>query len=120
MTYQHSFRTLIAWKEAKSLCIEIYRITDKFPKTEMYGLTSQLRRASSSIMANIAEGNNRTSKKEKQRFWNIAFASLCEVDNFMELSKELQFCNELNHKKSQDQLNKTGYLLSRLHKSQTR
>ena len=66
--YNRSFRQLIVWKNAEELTLEIYRFTKLFLSEEKYGLSSQLRRAASSIMANIAEGNERLSYKDRLRF----------------------------------------------------
>jgi len=119
MVFTHSFRKLLAWQKAKELTLFVYKISKTFPKPEVYGITSQLRRASSSIMANIAEGNNRRTNKDKLKFWNIAFSSLCEVDNFLELSFELNFCKEKELNKALEDLNKTAFLLRRLMQSKT-
>lgn len=119
MEFTHSFRKLIVWQQSKKLTLFIYKISKAFPKTEIYGITSQLRRASSSIMANIAEGNNRQTNKDKLKFWNIAFSSLCEVDSFLELCKELKYSKDDEHKKALELMNKTAFLLRRLIQSKT-
>jgi len=75
-----SYRDLIIWQEAKNLTIVIYKITDKFPRSELYGLTSQIRRAAVSIPSNIAEGFGRKSKKEKIKFLHISFGSGAELE----------------------------------------
>lgn len=71
----------------------IYRLTSKYPKEEIYGLTNQTRRASVSISANIAEGASRKSLVERKRFYEIARSSLVEVDNHIEIAKELNYLN---------------------------
>ena len=85
--YEH----LEIWKESMNLAEKIYMITKKFPKEEIFGVTSQLRRAVSSISANVAEGSGRKSKKEFSQFVSIAYGSLCEVENFVELSRRLDY-----------------------------
>jgi four helix bundle protein len=72
------FEELIVWQKAHQAVLSIYRISDNFPKTEVYGLTSQLRRSAISIPANIAEGFKKRTKPEKARFMNIAQGSLEE------------------------------------------
>lgn len=114
MQYQRSFRQLIAWQRAKQFTLLIYKLTKNFPKEEIYALSSQLKRASYSIMANIAEGNNRHYKKEKIQFFYIAIASLTESDCLLELSKELNYMTEDEYKTSLEVLNKTGFLLRKL------
>lgn len=75
-----SYHDLIVWKKSHDLVIEVYRITKEFPKEEMFGLTSQLRRAVTSIPANIAEGFARTGTKDNLRFYNIAAGSIYETE----------------------------------------
>lgn len=79
------------WQESVSLATHIYRLTEKFPKSEIYGLTSQMRRAVVSISSNIAEGAARTSSKEFSHFLNIAGGSLSELDTQLEIAHNLLF-----------------------------
>ena len=81
-----SFKDLIVWQKAHQLVLAIYRYSEKFPETEIYGLTSQLRRAGVSIPANIAEGFKKTSKIDKKRYMNIAQGSLEECRCYFILS----------------------------------
>jgi four helix bundle protein len=74
-----SYRDLIAWQKAKTLALDVYVCTRKFPKDEIYGLTSQMRRAAVSIPSNIAEGKGRYSRKEFVQFLYIARGSLLEL-----------------------------------------
>jgi len=115
--YGNSFRKLIVWQEAKILTLKIYKITTAFPQHELYGIVSQLRRSSSSIMANIAEGNNRRTKNDKIRFFTMAQSSLCETDCFLELAYELQYLSKEKYSLLLDQLNKTAFLLNKLIRS---
>jgi four helix bundle protein len=85
------FEDLIVWQKAHQLVLSIYRLSDNFPKTEIYGLTSQLRRAAISIPANIAEGFKRKTKVEKARFMNIAQGSLEECRYYLILIKDLKY-----------------------------
>ena len=85
------FKDLRVWAKAHELTLGVYKQTRTFPKEEMYGLTSQLRRASSSIGANIAEGCGRRSDAEMKRFLQIARGSASEVEYHLLLAKDLQF-----------------------------
>lgn len=88
------FYNLDAWNKAHKFVLQIYNITKKFPKEELYGITSQLRRAAFSITANIAEGFSRYHYNDKIRFYHNARGSVCEIQNFIFLSKDLSFLNE--------------------------
>ena len=86
-----SFQELIVWQKAHQLALSIYKFTDNFPKSEIYGLTLQLRRAAVSIPANIAEGFKKKTKPDKARFMNIAQGSLEECRYYLILTKDLQY-----------------------------
>lgn len=86
-----NFYDLNAWKEGHKLVLEIYSITKNFPADERFGITSQIRRAVSSITANIAEGFERFHFKDKIRFYHQARGSVGEVQNFLILAKDLKF-----------------------------
>jgi len=87
------FRELHIWQRSHALTLAIYRATRAFPKEELFGLTSQLRRACASIPANIAEGCGRDGDAELKRFLNIALGSACEVDYHLLLATELGYLN---------------------------
>ena len=84
-----NFRDLEVWKRAHNLTLEVYRATEKFPKHELYGLTSQMRRASSSIAANIAEGCGKKTEADFARYLQNAFGSASELEYFLLLSFDL-------------------------------
>ena len=86
-----SFKGLIVWRKAHALVLRIYRITAAFPKEELYGLTSQTRRAAVSVPANIAEGYRKLGRADKVRFLNIAQGSLEEVRYYLILSRDLGY-----------------------------
>lgn len=88
------FRKLKIWELAHLLVLNIYEITKLFPKEELYGLTSQLRRASVSIPINIAEGCGKESNKDFARYLNIALGSLSEVQYLLYLVRELNYVSE--------------------------
>jgi four helix bundle protein len=89
------FEDAPVWKDSISLAVEVYEFTKKFPKDELYGLTSQMRRAASSISANLAEGFGRNSQKEKIQFYSIAYGSLLELKSFTYLAKRLDYLQEI-------------------------
>ena len=86
-----TFKDLIVWQKAHSFVLETYNYTSKLPKSELYGLTSQFRRAAVSIAANIAEGFKKRGKKDKARYLNIAQGSLEECRYYTILSKDLGY-----------------------------
>jgi four helix bundle protein len=85
------FTDLYAWKEAHILVLDIYKITKTFPRDEIYGLISQMRRAAVSITSNIAEGFSRRSFKDKAHFYTIALGSLTELENQIYISKDVGY-----------------------------
>jgi four helix bundle protein len=86
-----SSQDLIVWQKAHQFVLSIYQFTETFPKTETYGLTSQLRKAAISIAANIAEGFKKKTKRDKLRFMNIAQGSLEERRYYLILAKDLGY-----------------------------
>mgnify|MGYP000088146631 CR=1 FL=1 len=105
-----TFEDLIVWQKAHQLTLDVYALTDSFPKSEQFGLTSQMRRAAYSIPSNIAEGFAKRGIKDKLRFYNISQGSLQELKYFMILSADL------NYHQSKDSMidkaNQVGKLLS--------
>ncbi len=87
-----NFRKLIVWQRAHTLVLAIYKLTAAFPKTEQYGLISQLQRAAVSIAANIAEGSKRQTGKDRRHFLLMAETSLEEVKYYLILAADLQYC----------------------------
>jgi four helix bundle protein len=85
------FEQLIVWQKAHQFVLGVYRFTDNFPRAEIYGLTSQLRRAAVSIPANIAEGFKKRGRADKVRFLNIAQGSLEECRYYLILAKDLNY-----------------------------
>ena len=86
------FRNLRVWVKAHALTLEVYKATSHFPREELYGLTSQIRRSSSSIGSNIAEGCGRRGNNEFHRFLQIAAGSASELDYQLLLARDLNFC----------------------------
>jgi four helix bundle protein len=91
-----TFQDLIVWQKAHKFVLAIYTVTKKFPLNERFGLTSQIRRASVSIPANIAEGFSKRTKADKARFYNIAKGSLEEVRYYLILSRDLGYTENSN------------------------
>ena len=89
MSNTKTFKDLIVWQKAKQLAVVIYKLTEAFPREELYGLTSQMRRAAISISSNIAESYHRFHPKEKYQFLSIAFGSGSELESQLEVAKEL-------------------------------
>src|SRR3989338_5562859 len=90
----YSHKDLIVWQKGIKLCKAVYEITDKFPKSEIYGVTSQIRRSAVSIPSNIAEGRSRNTTKDFLHFLSIALGSASELETQLEIAKELSFLNE--------------------------
>lgn len=88
-----SFKDLIVWQKAYQLVLKIYKITEAFPKTELYGLASQIRKSAVSIPSNIAEGYGRRSSREYRQFLAIAYGSRCELETQYLLAIDLGFAS---------------------------
>jgi len=120
------FRDLIVWKESHKLVLSIYQITRKFPREEIFGLVSQMRRCAVSITSNVAEGFGRRGYKEKIQFFYISQGSIIELKNQIEICKDVHYIKEdiyddlikqsnLSHKLLQGLITKTKTFLN--HKS---
>ena len=92
---------LLAWQQSIELVKIIYRLTESFPQSELYGLTAQMRRAAVSVPANIAEGMGRNSTKELLQFLTIARGSLSELDPFVVLARELGYAKSADQVEAQ-------------------
>jgi four helix bundle protein len=89
-----NYKDLKVWEKAHHFTLEVYEITKLFPKEEIYSLTNQLRRAASSIPANIAEGCGKNSQAEFAHFLNVSLGSANEAEYFLILSKDLKYLNQ--------------------------
>jgi four helix bundle protein len=89
------FRELRAWQLGMDLTERVYLLTNSFPKTEIYGLTSQIRRCAVSVPSNLAEGHGRTSGKEFLQFIAIAYGSVCELETQILLSHRLKYIEDI-------------------------
>lgn len=88
-----SFRDLVVWQRAMQLTVAVYRLTQEFPREEVYGLTSQIRRSAVSLPSNIAEGHGRLNSGEYRQFLGIARGSNCELQTQLEIARVLKFGN---------------------------
>ena len=107
-------RDLKVWCKAYSLSLDLYRLSRSFPKEELYGLTSQLRRAAISIGANLAEGCGRRTNAEMSRFIRIAMGSASELDHHLLLCKDLGFLQDQQYKRIGGDLNEVRKMLAGL------
>lgn len=112
------YRNLIAWEKADQLAHRVYEVTETFPKTELFGLTSQLRRAALSVPANIVEGYARANKKEFHRFLGISLGSLAEVGYFIDFSSKRRMISQRDYEGLHDLVEECGRIVWKLYKSQ--
>ena len=112
-----SFTDLDAWKEGHNVVLSIYRITEKFHKEEIFGLTSQIRRCAVSITSNIAEGFSRQSYREKSQFYSIALGSVTELQNQLLIARDVGHINNLIFKEVADNTVKVHKIVNGLIKS---
>jgi four helix bundle protein len=108
------FHELKVWQKAHELTLAVYRLTGVFPRAEMYGLTSQLRRSSSSIPANLAEGRGRGGDREFARFCSIAMGSATETEYHLLLAKDLNLIKPEEYKRVADQTTEVKRMLTAL------
>jgi four helix bundle protein len=104
----HNYKEIKTWQRARMLVKDVYLLTKEYPKEEIYGLTSQIKRAVVSIPANVAEGAGRGTNKDFSHFLDIARGSLYELETLIILSSDLDFISE---SKSVDILNETTEIL---------
>lgn len=109
-----SYKELIVWQKAFKLTLEIYTITKSFPRDELYGLISQMRRCSVAIVSNIAEGYARKYRKEYIQFLSIAYASGAELETQLLLSKELGYVSETEYVKLDELLTEIQKMLNKM------
>ena len=110
----NNYKELNVWNEAVESSVEVYKITSSFPKTEIFGLVQQMRRASISVSSNIAEGAGRNNKGEFRHFLGIAKASMCEVESQIIVSSRLGFINLNEIKNELDRIDKIQKMIYRL------
>lgn len=110
----HSYKQLKVWELSHQLVLDIYKVTKKFPASEKYGLTSQLRRSISSVPTNIVEGNSKKTSKEYIQFLYTAKASLAEATYQLLLARDLKYLSGSSYSKLNMQATEIGKMLSSL------
>jgi four helix bundle protein len=113
----HAYERLAAWQVAYQLTLATYRATSGFPKHELYGLTSQTRRAAVSVVANIAEGSAKRGAPELRRYLNIALGSMAELNCLLRLAADLRYMSADDASGLDELRRRSGYLLWRLYSS---
>ena len=109
-----SYENLIVWQKSMDLVILIYKLTEKFPKEEIYGLTSQIKRASVSIPSNIAEGSRRSSRKDFRHFILTAYGSGAELETQIKIAKKLQLGEKEDYREIDNLLLEIMKMLNKL------
>ena len=117
MPKQFTYRDLIVWKQGMDLAEQCYKATASFPKSELYGLTGQLRRASVSIPSNVAEGHGRRTTKAYLNHVSIAIGSQAEFATCIELAARLGFLDESMHRRIRSLSDSVGRLLYGLYRA---
>ncbi|MBN1392812.1 MAG: four helix bundle protein [Sedimentisphaerales bacterium] len=112
------YKKLIVWQKADELAFQVYTATRDFPKDEVYGIISQLRRAALSVPTNIVEGYGRGGRKELKQFLNIALGSLAETRYLLDFSLRLKYLNSAIYTRLQDLAEEVGKLLWKFYKAQ--
>jgi four helix bundle protein len=112
-----NYRDLLAWQKAMDLVVQIYRATERIPREEMYGLTSQLRRAAVSVPSNIAEGQGRRTKKEFARFLGVPHGSLREMETQLLIAGRLVYLAKSTIDELMELASQVGRLITGLHNS---
>lgn len=108
----NTYKDLKVWQKAMDLVVALYDLVEQLPKTEIYGLTSQMRRSAVSIPSNIAEGRRRGSRKDYRQFLIIAYASGAELETQIEISKRLPFGTNIDYSKVDGLLNEVMRMLN--------
>ena len=116
-TYNKGFRSLLAWKESHCLTLLVYEVTQAFPRDERYGITSQMRRAASSIGAQLAEGSRMPTAAHRKLYYDRAYSSAAELDNFLELARDLKYLSQEHYAACMKLVNQVSFLIMKLSKS---
>lgn len=109
-----SYKDLFVWQRAMELVSAVYALTNLFPKSELYGLTSQMRRSAISIPSNIAEGRRRGTRKDYRQYLIIAYSSGAELETQIEIAKRLPFSKNLGYSKVDNLLGEAMKMLNKM------
>ena len=107
-----SYKDLFVWQKSIELVLEIYKLVNSFPKEEVYGITSQMKRCAVSIPSNIAEGKRRGTRKDFCHFLNIAYGSGAELETQIEIVKKLNFRKDVDYVMADGLLNEIMRMLN--------
>lgn len=110
----HSYKDLIVWQKSMELVVAVYELTECYPKSELYGLISQIRRAAVSIPSNIAEGRRRHTRKDYAHFLNLAYSSGAELETQLEITRRLSFGKKLDFNKVDALLEEVMRMLNKM------
>ncbi|HEV8435759.1 MAG TPA: four helix bundle protein [Thermoanaerobaculia bacterium] len=108
------YKNLEVWKKSRALTADIYRVTERFPRSEMFGITSQMRRAAMSIVLNVAEGNGRWTDRDQRSFIVTARGSACEVEAVVYLAEDLDLITSETSEDLRKKTNEIGRMLNGL------
>lgn len=114
--YVFSFEKLDVWQNSREFVLDIYKLIKKFPLSEIYGVTSQIKRSATSIATNIAEGTSRNTKKDKAHFLTISYSSTMETLNHLIISKDLDYLSTEDYLICREKLEKIGNQINNLKK----
>jgi four helix bundle protein len=106
------YRELKVWEKAHQTTLDLYKVTQRFPRSELYGLTSQIRRSSSSIPSNIAEGSVQESDLQYRRYLQVALGSAAELDYQILLAHELEYMDAATYTKLQNEIDQIKKMLT--------
>ena len=116
----YPFEKLRVWEEARQLIRNVYRLTASFPRSEIYGLTSQVNRAAVSVAANLAEGSPRTSRKDQAYFSQLAYSSLMELSCLLIVAVDLNFAQPADESQLREEIELLSRKINALRKTQLR
>jgi four helix bundle protein len=114
MKHTYSFEKMAVWQAARQAIKQIYLKTKNYPKEELFGITSQIRRAGISINCNLAEGSGRTTPKGQSYFYEIAYGSALEVINLLILSNDLEFLSDEDYESLRTEMEKITWQINKL------